>query len=58
MSPILDNPSNDVVEREAEAIADGILDASVNYDYSLEDAVEAHVAIESGATLGASLLVP
>ena len=40
------------------AIGDGILDANINYEYSLKDAVKAHEAIESGKTLGATLLIP
>ncbi len=41
-----------------QAIGDGILDANINYEYALEDAVRAHQAIESGATLGATVLIP
>ncbi len=40
------------------AIGDGILDANINYQYPLADAVRAHQAIESGATLGATVLIP
>ena len=40
------------------AIADGILDANINYEYPLKDAVKAHQAIESGTTLGATVLIP
>jgi NADPH2:quinone reductase len=40
------------------AIGDGILDANINYEYALKDAVKAHQAIESGTTLGATILVP
>ncbi len=40
------------------AIGDGVLDANINYEYPLKDAVQAHQAIESGATLGATVLVP
>ena len=40
------------------AIGDGILDANINYEYALEDAVNAHEAIESGTTLGATVLIP
>ena len=39
-------------------IGDGILDANINYEYPLRDAVEAHEAIESGITLGATVLIP
>ncbi len=50
------------LERTAEdlfqAIADGILDANINYEYALRDAVKAHKAIESGVTLGATVLIP
>jgi NADPH2:quinone reductase len=41
-----------------QAIADGLLDANINYEYPLRDAVQAHAAIESGTTLGATVLVP
>lgn len=40
------------------AIGDGILDANINYEYPLKDAVMAHEAIESGTTLGATVLIP
>lgn len=40
------------------AIGDGTLDANINYEYALEDAVQAHQAIESGRTLGATVLIP
>jgi NADPH2:quinone reductase len=40
------------------AIGDGILEANINYEYALKDAVKAHEAIESGKTLGATVLVP
>lgn len=40
------------------AIGDGILDANINYEYPLKDAVKAHAAIESGKTLGATVLIP
>ena len=40
------------------AIGDGILDANINYEYALKDAVKAHEAIESGSTLGATVLIP
>ena len=50
------------LERTAQAllkaIGDGILDANVNYEYALKDAVKAHEALESGATLGATVLIP
>ena len=39
-------------------IGDGILDANINYEYPLKDAVQAHRAIESGTTLGATVLIP
>ena len=41
-----------------EAIGSGILDANLNYEYPLRDAVRAHAAIESGTTLGATVLIP
>ncbi|MEZ5657977.1 MAG: quinone oxidoreductase [Burkholderiaceae bacterium] len=40
------------------AIGDGILDANINYEYPLADAAKAHQAIESGTTLGATVLLP
>ena len=40
------------------AVADGFLEANVNYEYPLKDAVVAHEAIESGNTLGAAVLIP
>ena len=40
------------------AISDGILDANINYEYPLKDAVAAHAAIESGKTIGATVLIP
>ena len=40
------------------AIADGVLDANVNYEYALKDAVKAHETIESGTTRGATVLIP
>ena len=40
------------------AIGAGILDANINYEYPLKDAVKAHEAIESGNTLGATVLIP
>ncbi len=40
------------------AIRNGILKANVNYEYPLKDAVAAHEAIESGTTLGATVLLP
>ena len=40
------------------AIGDKIISANINYEYELKDAVQAHTAIESGKTLGASVLVP
>lgn len=40
------------------AIRDGVLQANVNYEYALKDAVAAHTALESGSTLGAMVLIP
>ena len=40
------------------AIRDGVIDANVNYEYPLKEAVAAHQAIESGTTLGATILLP
>lgn len=41
-----------------QALADGILEANINYEYELKDAVQAHRAIESGTTHGATVLIP
>lgn len=40
------------------AIGDGLLDANISNEHPPKDAVEAHRAIESETTLGASVLVP
>ena len=40
------------------AIGDKVISANINYEYELKDAVQAHTAIESGQTLGASVLIP
>ena len=40
------------------AIGNGTLDANINFEYPLRDAVKAHQAIESGTTLGATVLIP
>ena len=40
------------------AMSNGILDANINYEYALKDAVTAHRAIESGTTSGATVLIP
>ena len=40
------------------AISEGILDANINYEYALKDAVQAHQAIESGTSLGSTVLIP
>jgi NADPH2:quinone reductase len=40
------------------AIRDGVLNANINYEYKLQDAVDAHKAIESGTTFGATVLLP
>ena len=34
------------------------LDSNINYEYALKDAMKAHEAIESGSTLGATVLIP
>lgn len=39
-------------------MVNGILDAAINYEYPLKDAVKAHQAMESGKTPGATALVP
>lgn len=41
-----------------EAVADGTVRANVNHEYPLKDAVKTHRAIESGTTLGATVLIP
>ena len=41
-----------------EVINKGILDANINYEYPLKEAVAAHQAIESGKTQGAIVLIP
>jgi len=42
-----------------QAIAGGILDANINYEYQLKDAVvAAHTTVESRATRGATVLLP
>lgn len=41
-----------------DAILSGIIDANINYEYPLKDAVSAHKAIESGKTVGATVLIP
>ena len=40
------------------AIGDKVISANINYEYELKDALQAHRAIESGKTLGASVLIP
>jgi len=40
------------------AIGNGILNANINYEYALRDAVTAHRAIESGTTSRATVLIP
>ena len=40
------------------AIGDKVISANINYEYELKDAVQAHTTIESGKTLGASVLIP
>lgn len=45
------------VEVLFQAIRDGIIEPSINYEYPLEDAVKAHRAIEGGTTTGASVLL-
>ena len=41
-----------------DAIGRGLIDANINYEYPLKDAVAAHQAIEGGGTLGATVLIP
>lgn len=40
------------------AIRSGIVSARINYEYPLKDAPQAHHAIESGTTTGATVLIP
>ena len=40
------------------AIDNGVIDANLNYEYPLKDAEQTHQAIESGTTLGGTLLFP
>ena len=40
------------------ALGDQVISANINYEYELKDAVQAHTAIESGKTLGATVLIP
>ena len=41
-----------------QAIRQGNIDANINHEYPLREAVRAHEFIESGQTLGASVLIP
>lgn len=41
-----------------EAIGDGVLDATINAEHPLKDAVKAHLDLESGQTTGATVLIP
>ena len=41
-----------------EAMQQGIIRATINYEYALKDAAIAHRAIESGTTTGATVLIP
>lgn len=41
-----------------DAIRAGLVKADIKYRYSLQDAVTAHRAIESGSTVGAAILLP
>ena len=40
------------------AISEGIIKSNINYQYPLKEAVRAHQAIESGKTIGATVLIP
>ena len=40
------------------AIRNGFVSAKINYEYPLKDAPQAHRAIESGTTTGATVLIP
>lgn len=46
------------VARLFELIANGVLSVEIGQRFALEDAAEAHRAIEAGETMGATLLVP
>ncbi len=41
-----------------EALNNGLFKATINYEYELKDAAKAHQAIESGTTVGATVLIP
>ena len=41
-----------------DAISSGIVEANVNYEYALKDAPKAHQTVESGKTVGATILTP
>ena len=41
-----------------DAISKGIIKANINYEFPLKEAVQAHKAIESGKTIGATVLIP
>ena len=41
-----------------DAIADGTVTANVNYEFRLQDAADAHRNVQSGQTVGATVLIP
>ncbi len=41
-----------------DAIRYGVVTAQINYEYALQDVAQAHQAIESGKTTGATILIP
>lgn len=41
-----------------DAIHNGVVKPNINYEYALKDAVKAHQAIQSGTTVGATVLIP
>jgi NADPH:quinone reductase-like Zn-dependent oxidoreductase len=50
----LDATANELFD----VIEQAVIRADINKEYPLKDAVKAHEAIESGATTGASILIP
>jgi len=46
------------VARVFELVASGVLSVEIGQRFKLEDAADAHRAIEAGATMGATLLIP
>jgi NADPH2:quinone reductase len=50
----LDATANELFD----VIEQAVIRADINKEYPLKDAVKVHEAIESGATTGASILIP